>query len=140
MQSRLWVLVNSTNKFYTNKLKEVTFLVARNNGGVLLSCTTTLVLGLIQPRTRLDDLPPKASLITSTVDHPQKTRYQVAVHSLTTDSTVAPQKKIVPKQEVPKLITSKEQILKYYLDVFEGIDKFPGHPYCIQLDPGVLPK
>ena len=47
---------------------------------------------------------------------------------------------IVPKQEVPKLITSKEQILKYYPDVFEGIGKFPGPPYHIQLDPGVPPK
>ena len=41
---------------------------------------------------------------------------------------------------VPKLITSKEQILKYYPDVFEGIGKFPGPPYHIQLDPGVPPK
>ena len=41
-------------KFYlvhpdTKKLQEVTFLVAKNDGSVLLSCTTTLVLGLIQP-------------------------------------------------------------------------------------------
>ena len=91
----------------TKKLQEVTFFVAKNDGGVLLSCTTTLVLGLIQPRTRLDYLPPRASVITSTVDHLQKTRCQVAVHSSTTDSTIPPWKKIIPKQEYPKLITSK---------------------------------
>ena len=46
----------------TKKLQEVSFFVAENDGSVLLSCTTTLALGLIQPRTRLDYLPPRASL------------------------------------------------------------------------------
>ena len=129
-------------KFYfvhldTKQLQEVTFFVAKNDGSVLLSCTTTLVLGFIQPRTRLDYLPPRASLITGTVDHTQKTRGQVAVHSSTTDSAIPLQKKIVSKQEVSKLITSKEQILNYYPDVFEGNGKFPGPSYHIQLDPGV---
>ena len=36
----------------TKKLQEVTFYVAQNDGSVLLSCTTTLALGLIQPHTR----------------------------------------------------------------------------------------
>ena len=102
-------------KFYlvhsdTIKLQEVTFFVAKNDGSVLLSCATTIVFGL--PITRLDYLLPKASLITSTVDHLQKTRSQVAVHSSTTDRAVPPWMKVVPKQEVPKLVTSKEQILK----------------------------
>ena len=35
----------------TKKLMEVTFYVAVNNGTVLLSCKTTLMLCLIQPRT-----------------------------------------------------------------------------------------
>ena len=38
----------------TKKFKEVNFYVAWNNGSVLLSSTTTLGLGLIQPCTRLD--------------------------------------------------------------------------------------
>ena len=38
----------------TKKLKEVTFYVAKYDVNVLLSYTTTLVLGLIQPHTRLD--------------------------------------------------------------------------------------
>ena len=57
----------------TKKLIEVTFYVPTNDGSVLLSCKTALMLGLIQPRTRLDYLPPRASLITSTTDHPKKT-------------------------------------------------------------------
>ena len=38
----------------SKKLVDVTFFVAINGGSVLLSCKTTLVLGLIQPRSRLD--------------------------------------------------------------------------------------
>ena len=58
----------------TKKLLETTFYVAMNEGSVLLSCKTTLLLGLIQPRSRLDYLPPRASLITSSADHPKKTK------------------------------------------------------------------
>ena len=54
--------------------QEVTFFVASNNGNVLQSCATTLALGLIQPHTRLDYLPPRGSLITSSSDHPKKTK------------------------------------------------------------------
>ena len=52
---------------------------------------------------------------------------------------VAPQ---MPRQKyaVPKLVTSKEQILHEYPDVFERIDSFPGPPYHIQIDPSVTPK
>ena len=37
-------------------------------------------------------------------------------------------------------MTSKEQLLQSYLDVFEGIGCFPGPPYCIQLDAHITPK
>ena len=49
----------------TKCLHEVTFYVTSNNGSALLSCVTMLALGLIQPHTRLDYLPPRAILITS---------------------------------------------------------------------------
>ena len=58
----------------TKKLVEVTFIVAMNDENILLSCKTTLMLGLIQPRARLDYLPPRASLITGSADHPKKTK------------------------------------------------------------------
>ena len=57
----------------TKKLIEVTFYVAMNNGSVL-SCKTTLLLGLIQPRPRLDYLLPRASLITNSADHSKKNK------------------------------------------------------------------
>ena len=64
----------------TKCLQEVTFYVASNNGSVLLSCVTTLALGLIQPHTKLYYLPPRATLITSSAEHP-KTKSQVSVHA-----------------------------------------------------------
>ena len=38
----------------TKKLIEVTFYVAMNDGSMLMSCKNTLLLGLLQPRPRLD--------------------------------------------------------------------------------------
>ena len=65
----------------TKHLQEVIFYVASNNSRVLLSCVTTLALGLILPHSRLDYLPPRASLITSSADHPKKIKSQVNVHA-----------------------------------------------------------
>ena len=84
-------------------LLEVAFYVASNNGSVLLSCVTTLALDLIQPRSRLDYLPPRASLITSSADHPKKTKSQINVHVSKQESEVSNCKGMVSK-----LITSKE--------------------------------
>ena len=81
-------------KFYlvhpdTKKLMEVTFYVAMNDGSVLLSCKATLLLGLIQPRSRLDYFPPRVSLLTSSADHPKKTNavLHVQKQELSTQTT-----------------------------------------------------
>ena len=50
--------------------------MAKENGSVLLSCRTTMALGLIKPHARLNYLPPRASLLTSTCDHPHTTKPQ----------------------------------------------------------------
>ena len=124
---------------YSKKLVEMTFYIASNEGSVLLSCNTSLTLGLIQSRPRLDYLPPRARLITSNVDHPRKMKEQIQV-----------QKQVIIKQydqhhntqstTLPKLITTQCQILQEYPDVFEGIGQFPGPLYYIHVDPGVTPK
>ena len=128
----------------TKKLIEVTFYVAMNDGSVLLFCKTTLLLGLIQPRPRLDYLPPRASLITSSADHHKKTKavlhtQKQEVSAQTTKQEVAAQTPTA-KRQVPKLITSKEMILHEYSDVFEGIGKFPGPDYHIHIDPSIPPR
>ena len=112
-------------KFYlvppdTKKLMDVTFFVAVNDGSILLSCKTTLMLGLIQPRTRLDHLPPRASLITSSAIHPKKTK-----------STLCVQKQEVSTQRPTHEVVTQIPRQQY---------SFPGPPYHIQLDPSVTPK
>ena len=80
-------------------------------------------------------------MITSSLDCPKKTK-RVSVHisrkGVSAQSTS--QGFTVPgaKQLVPKLVTSKEQILQSYTDVFEGIGYFPvSH---IKLDQSITPK
>ena len=124
----------------TKKLIGGTFYVAMNNGNVLLSCKTTLLLDLIQPRPRLDYLTPRASLITSSVDHP-KNKSSVtytetrSVHSNNKVRSGHPNTSC--QEKVSKLITSKEMILHEYPDVFEEIGKFLGPDYYIQIDPSI---
>ena len=142
----------------TKKLVETIFYVATNDGSVLLSCKSTLALNLIQPRSRLDYLPPRASLITSTQDHPRKTKQvqapsqihsskklsaqsQTKVETSTTPSVQDSLQASTMKQHKPhKMITSKDQIMRQYPDVFDGIDKFLGPPYTIHLNPSIQPK
>ena len=84
----------------TKKLIEVTFYVAMNNGRVLLSCKTTLLLGLIQPRPRLDYLLSRASLITSSADHPKKTK--AALHTKRKCLLKLQSKKWLLKHQLPR--------------------------------------
>ena len=120
-------------------LQEVKFYVASNNGSDLLSCMTMLALGLIQPHTRLDYLLPRASLFTSSADHPKrKTKSQISVHVSKKESEVSTVSNL--KGMVSKLITSKEQVLANYSEVFDGIGCFPHPPYHIQVNPSVTPK
>ena len=140
--SRLLVLVLSSTSRY-QETHGCDIFVGVNDGSMLLSCKTTLMLGLIQPRTRLDYLPPRASLITSSADHPKKTKSNLCVQKQevspqTSTQEVAAQ---MPKHKYPvtKLVTSKDQIMCEYPDVFERIGGIPGPPYHIQIDPSVTP-
>ena len=114
----------------TKELIETIFYVATNDGSVLLSCKSTLVLYLIQPRSRLDYLPPIASLIASTQDHPKKTKQvqaPVQIHSsnqlsaqsqpkvdTSTTSNVQDSLQVpaMKQQRSHKMITNKDQIIR----------------------------
>ena len=123
------------------KLNETTFYVTSNEGSVLLSCDTSLTLGLIHPRPRLDYLPPKASLIMSSAYHPRKTKAQLQIqkHEITEQTT---NQQHIPNTTITesKLVTSQDQFMCEFPNVFEGIGKFPGSPYHIHIDPNVPPK
>ena len=80
------VKIIGTCQFYllhpeSKELIKVIFFVAKENGSVLLSCRMTMALRLIKPQARLDYLPPRASLLTSTCDHPSRTKLQKAKHT-----------------------------------------------------------
>ena len=80
------VKIIGTCNFYlvhpdSKQLIKVLFFVAKENGSILLSCRTTMELGLIRPCAQLDYLPPRASLLTSTCGQPSKTRtHKTNVH------------------------------------------------------------
>ena len=134
-------------------LKKVMFFVTKENGSILLSCRTTMELGLIKPHAHLDYLPPKARLLTSTCDQLSKTKlYKPVIHC--TKETATPNMSVVPQndktstpslkhnitQKDNQLVTRQEHIMAQFPDVFEVVGKFPGKPYKIRLDPKVPPK
>ena len=58
----------------SKKLMKVMFFDVKETGSILLSCRTTIELGLIKPHAPLEYLPPKARLLISTYDRPSKTK------------------------------------------------------------------
>ena len=137
----------------SKQLSKVMFFVAKENGCILLSCRTTMELGLIKPCVHLDYLPPKARLLTSTCDQPSKTKsYKPVIHY--TIETVTPNTSVVPSndktstpslkhnitQKDDQLVMRQEHIMAQFPDVFEGVGKFPGEPYKICFDPKIPPK
>ena len=115
----------------TKCLQEVTFYLASNNGSVLLSCVKTLALGLIQPHTRLDYLPPKASLITSSADHPKRPSSKSVCMFLKS-----------PKSPTAMVwYPSSLQVRNKFLPtVIDSIGCFPGPPFHMQVNPSVTLK
>ena len=115
----------------------------------LLSCRMTMALGLLKPHACLNYLPLRASLLTSTCDHPNTTKPQKPnMHCMKQRQSMrtlphnadarSAQTNMMPEDN--RVITTKEQILRRFPEVFEGIGKFPGKPYEIKLDPKVPPK
>ena len=58
----------------TKLLQKVTFHVTTHEGSVILSCATSIELGLIHLHTKLDEVPEEGSLIYSKADMPKKQR------------------------------------------------------------------
>ena len=103
--SCIFYLVHSDTKC----LQEVTFYVASNNGRVLLYCTTTLALGLIQPCSRLDYLPPRASCITSSAHHLERTKSKFNVY--VPDKSLQFLQCLTAKVKFPSLLQAKMRSL-----------------------------
>ena len=95
----------------TRHLQEVTIYIASNNRSVLLSGPTMFALGFIHPHTRLDYLPPRASLIASSADHPKKTMSQVNVCVSGKECTMS--KVSDQKGKYPSLLQAKTRFYKF---------------------------
>ena len=78
-------VVHPSTKF----IKAVTFFVACNEGSVLISCTTSLALGLIMIHASLYHLPPGSNVISSSADQPINDKSQLNVHMLQEKSKIS---------------------------------------------------
>ena len=78
----------------------------------------------------------------SSADHPRKTKAQLQTQKceITEQTTNQQQHVLSTKTTESKLVTSQDQIMCEFPNVFEGIGNFPGPPYHIQIDPNVTPK
>ena len=86
------------------------------------------------------------------MDHPRKTKLtSLKVHRSKQEVSAprqGPQNHVmtsmstdtVQKLDLNIIITSKEQILSSYPDIFEGIHRFPGQWYHIQVNPNITLK
>ena len=97
--------------------QKLIFNVTNQGGSVLLCCEDVLSLELITPKDGLDEMEDEATLVSSTVEINQTTS-------------------VLTKQ----LVTSKDDIIKYFPEILEGLGKFPSEPYHINMDPNVSPK
>ena len=97
--------------------QKLIFNVTNQEGSFLLCCEDVLSLELITPKDGLEEMEDEATLISSTVDINQTTS-------------------VLTKQ----LVTSKDDIINYFPDILEGLGKFPGKPYHINVDSNVPPK
>ncbi len=95
------------------------FHVTDTEGSTLICCKDLLSLGLVIPKSGLEDVLDAVHIVTSTAD-----ATQVNATSAVPDPVVH----------------CKEDIKKYFPDVVGGLGTFPGEPYKIQLNPTVPPK
>ena len=81
--------------------------MASNEGSILISCTTSLALGLIKPHEKLDHPPPEGNrnVIYSSADKIKKTdEFQLNVHQLSRKPKLK-----TSNEEAPIVCSSDEQ-------------------------------
>ena len=91
--------------------------MTNQEGSVLLCCEDVLSLEFITPEDGLEEMEDEATLTSSTVDINQTTCVLTKL-----------------------LVTSKDDIIKYFPEILEGLGRFPGEPYHTNVDPSVPPK
>ena len=74
---------------------------------------------------------PKKTKMTSLKVHQSKQEVSEQRQEPPSKASMSTSRNTIQKLNPSIIISSKEQILSRYLDVFEGIGKFPGLPYHI---------
>ena len=99
----------------TRCLKEVTFQVVNHEGTVIVSCVTSLDLGLIQPHSELNASVPDCGRLIFGADHPNKYQNKKIESSSSVSNNVyvrevqSPIESKVPETEVNQYVTQKVQ-------------------------------
>ena len=83
---------------------------------------------------------PKKTKLTSLKVHRSKQEVSTQRQEPQSHETASASKNTGQKSDPNIMITSKEQMLSSYPDVFEGISRFPGPMYHIQVNPNITPK
>ena len=105
--------------------------MTQEEGSVLLSCSTSLKLEVIEVLEQ-QPVPAYMPIYTSSLDKPSFTEQYVVYQKEMIE--------IYDKQNLNRIIRLKQDIKRLYPSVFTGIGKFPGKPYQIRLDPSVPPR
>ena len=120
------------------------FYVAPHSGSILFSCKDLVYLQLIQPHPVLIKcMPCETKIISSKHDLAYiniVTRNKQASHYQSKQSSVPLQTTTHIPATNEQVSHTLEEVKKKYSDVFDGLGKFPGEPYHINLDPEVPPK
>ena len=91
----------------TKSFEALTFFVAYSEGSVLISCITSLALGLIKPHASLDHLPPGCNIISSSADQPINDKCQLNIYMLLEKSKIS--KLITRAKKISAMCSRKEQ-------------------------------
>ena len=83
---------------------------------------------------------PKKTKLTSLKVHQSKQEMSAQRNKPQSQATTSVSMKTVQNSNPNIMITSKEQILSSYPDIFECIGRFPSLPYHIQVDPNITLK
>ena len=83
---------------------------------------------------------PKKTKLTSLKVHRSKQEVSAQRQEPQSHVTMSISTDTVQKLDPNIVITSKEQILSSYPDIFKGIGRFPGPLYHIQVNPSITPK
>ena len=83
---------------------------------------------------------PKKTKLTSLKVHQSKQEVSDQRQEPPSNASTSTSRNTVQKLNPSIVITSKEQILSKYLDIFEGIGRFPGLPYHIKVNVNIMLK